>query len=210
MHRGQHRKMSDTGFIKGQTGNQMPCTLGRKITLGRVRQRQFAQTMLYDDFPERSNAQIYLIARITHAVAPVRRQPRVPADEPEEHVCIEQESHWLSNVLKMLSGKGASKSSGTVNSPAHSPKGRNFPTPEAIDLTSATGYPARTIISVSPSSTRFRYAERSRCMSSTLTLTWAIVRIILRKFVLSRPFLICGSYIAEKRHIGKKEGESLR
>ena len=47
---------------------------------------------------------------------------------------IEQESHAPSNVFRMSSGNGASKSSGTVNSPAHKPKGRNGFVPKATAL----------------------------------------------------------------------------
>ena len=64
-------------------------------------------------------------------------------DEPQENVGIEQESHAPSNAFRMSSGTGASKSSGTVNSPAHKPKGRNCLAPAATGLISATGCPAR-------------------------------------------------------------------
>lgn len=58
-----------------------------------------------------------------------------------------------SKVCRRSSGNGASKSSGTVNSPAHKPNGRTVSSPVLTGFISTTGCPARTISSVSPAST---------------------------------------------------------
>ncbi|OLP15432.1 hypothetical protein BST81_26370 [Leptolyngbya sp. 'hensonii'] len=57
-----------------------------------------------------------------------------------------------SNALRRSSGKGASKSSGTINSPAHKPNGRNCLL-LAIGLSSAIGLSDLTMTRVSPAST---------------------------------------------------------
>src|SRR5689334_13625974 len=84
----------------------------------------------------------------------------VAADEPEKHVGIEEQSHLPSNAARISSGRGASKSFGTVNSPAHNPKGRgDRPCPSSSDVTgfiSITGRSARITSNVSPASTRRR------------------------------------------------------
>src|SRR6266436_5327843 len=112
--------------------------------------------MLHQGFPDADHAPANGILWVTHAVAPVRRQPRISADEPEEHVRIKEESHAPSNAFQRSSGRSASKSSGTTNSPAHNPHGRNVLAWVTTGLTSATGCPARIITNVSPASTRLR------------------------------------------------------
>ncbi|QHV01375.1 hypothetical protein BWK47_15390 [Synechocystis sp. CACIAM 05] len=57
-----------------------------------------------------------------------------------------------SNALRISSGRGSSKSSGTVNSPAHKPNGRNCLL-LVIGLSSAIGLSNLTITIVSPAST---------------------------------------------------------
>src|SRR3989304_235651 len=100
--------------------------------------------------------------RMANGITPLGSQPGVPADEPEKNVGVEEKFHFPSNALRMSSGKGASKSSGTVNSPAHNPNGRRVLTPVITGLTSATGFPAQTMSNVSPASTRRRYVDKSR------------------------------------------------
>jgi len=58
---------------------------------------------------------------IANMISNMIRQTRIGTDKPEKDVRIEQELHLPSNSAKMSSGNGASKSSGTVNSPAHKP-----------------------------------------------------------------------------------------
>jgi len=88
--------------------------------------------------------------------------------------CAEYEVVTASNGKDALenadicSGKGASKSSGIVNSPAHSPKGRCCWATEATGLSSAIGRSACIIRTISPALTRRKYPNRSRCISSTL------------------------------------------
>src|ERR671931_603277 len=112
--------------------------------------------MLHNGFPERDHTQIHVMVRVTNTVPQMLWQPSISADVPEEDVRVEQESHSPSNAFKMSSGNGASKPSGTVNSPAHNPKGRTVLACEMIGLTSATGFPAWTMTNVSPASTRCR------------------------------------------------------
>ncbi|PLZ07942.1 hypothetical protein CBP21_20275 [Fischerella thermalis WC246] len=57
-----------------------------------------------------------------------------------------------SNAFRRSSGNGASKSSGTVNSPVHKPKGRSCLLLE-IGLSSAIALSACRITKVSPAST---------------------------------------------------------
>jgi hypothetical protein len=63
---------------------------------------------------------------------------------------IEQDPHRYSNVCRMSSGSGASKSSGTLNSPTHHPKERHTWAGVLTGLTSATGRPAQAMITGSP------------------------------------------------------------
>src|SRR5262249_29471905 len=112
--------------------------------------------MFDDRLPQGNHTEIDLVPHITNTVTPVRTQLGVSTDEPEKDVSIEEEPHVLSNAWRMSSGKGASKSSGTVNSPAHNPNGRMVLGCPTTGLTSAIGCPARTIITVSPASTRCR------------------------------------------------------
>ena len=64
-----------------------------------------------------------------------------------------------SNALIISSGKDASKFSGTVNSPAHNPNGRNASGGTTTGLISAIGFPVRIMSNVSPASTRSRKKE---------------------------------------------------
>src|ERR671923_1509063 len=110
--------------------------------------------MFHECFPDGDHAQEGRVPCVTNTIAPLCSQPGVPTDEPEENVRIEEELHVPSKASRMSSGKGASKSSGTVNSPAHKPNGRNVLVLGMTGFISATGCPARTITTVSPASTR--------------------------------------------------------
>src|SRR5262249_972174 len=99
----------------------MPFSLGRKIRLWQLWQRQLSQLVLYYRFPDRHRAQINCIVWVTDGFFDRSGQPTVTADKPEKDMSVEQKIHLPSNSCKIASGNGASKSSGTTNSPAHSP-----------------------------------------------------------------------------------------
>src|SRR5262249_35612419 len=142
------------GFIQGETRNLVAYALCRQIVLWGVGQRQLPETMFDNSFPDADHAQIDGVPQVTDAVAPVGRKPTVPTDEPEKNVRIKEKPHRPSKACRRSSGNGASKSSGTVNSPAHKPNGRRASAPVLTGFISTTGCPARTITSVSPASTR--------------------------------------------------------
>src|SRR5437867_8696807 len=125
VHEWKRGEVTDTGLIERQAGYLVPRTLSGEIALWGVWQRQFAKSMLNDCLPEGDYTQRDFIPRVTNAVSPACRQSCVPTDEPEENVRIEQEFHEPSNAFRRSSGRGASKSSGTLNSPAQSPNGRS-------------------------------------------------------------------------------------
>jgi len=121
---------------------------GRQIALSRLRQWQFAEVVFNNRFPKRYHTQINIIARVTNDVLPPSRKSCISADELEKNMRIKQKFHFPSNAFTISSGKGASKSSGTVNSPAHKPNGRKDSVRDINGLTSATGFPVRIIIIV--------------------------------------------------------------
>src|SRR2546422_10909274 len=128
----------------------MPDALGGQIVLWWRRERQLAQAIFHDRLPDGDYAQGERVLRVTNPVTPVHWQPDVPTDEPQENVGIEEEPHRPSKACRRSSGSGASKSSGTVNSPAHKPNGRSVLAPFVAGFISTTGCPARTMTTVSP------------------------------------------------------------
>src|ERR1043165_7587218 len=116
--------------------------------------------MLDDRLPQRHDAQIRLVAGVADGIFHRCRQTVIATDVPKEDVSIEQQSHPPSNRLKISSGSGASKPSGTTNSPSHKPKGRGCSTPRSLisemGLISARGLSACVTTSVSPACTRRR------------------------------------------------------
>lgn len=90
----------------------------------------------------------------------------VGREVPQKHMGVEQYFHRPSKSLKTSSVSGASKSSGTVNSPRQSPIGRFFTAPPPFTgPSSATGFPSRTTTKRSPAATRSSKARESRCHS---------------------------------------------
>src|SRR5262245_22899201 len=173
--RRQPGEVDEGCLVNRQARDLMSLPLPGQVVFRRRRQRQFAPLVLDDRLPHGRHAQVNRVGRVLDGVAQGDRQATVPADEPQEDVRVQQEPHCPSNSRRTSSGSGWSKSSGTVNSPAQSPKGRGCRVSTVTGLISATGWPSRTTKRVSPASTRCRQPRGSRWISWTLMLVMELL-----------------------------------
>ena len=150
----QYGKMDHGEFIERQIRNLVSGALSWQIFSGSLWQGEFAEGVLDNRLLNGSNTQVNLVGRIPNRIPKAIGQSRIGADVPEEDLRVEQQSHDPSNSLRISSGSGWLKSSGTENRPAHKPKGRGKTEASPKGRTSATGLSPRTTRIVSPVSTR--------------------------------------------------------
>ena len=149
-------------FLDRQARNSVGLALPWEVNSRGLRNWKLPQPGLDDRLPHRGNAQIHRVGRVAYRVPECERQLRVGADVPGEDVRIEQEPHAPSNSARISSGRGRSNSAGTVNRPAHRPKGRGWVAGAGTGRTSASACSPSTTRNDSPVSTRRRNARRSR------------------------------------------------
>src|SRR3954464_11824512 len=166
----QARQVWHRSFVDRQAGNSMCVPPLWEVVSGRSREWELAELVFDNSFPDRGDAQIYLVGFILAGLPKNGRELRISGDVPKEYVCIEQQPHRPSNSRKTSSGSGASKSSGTVNSPAHRPNWRGPVWVAGRGRNSATGWPPRITTKRSPASTRSSRASGSRWSSLRLTV----------------------------------------
>src|SRR5262245_38669771 len=154
--------MGQRALVDGQACHTVGFALLRQVFSGGSRQRQSAKGALDDRLPNGRHAKEDFVCRVPNRVSESDRQFRVGADVPKENVRVEQQPHEPSNSFSNSSGRGWSKSAGTVNWPAQSPNGRGSVGIAATGRTSASGRSSRTTRKASPASTRRRKASGSR------------------------------------------------
>src|SRR5206468_1451226 len=101
----------------------MGLTLAGQILGRRLGETELSYGVFDDCLPYRSGAQVDLVGRITYGIAEGDGKLGIGTDIPKKDVGIEQNPH-ASNSLRTSSGRDRSKSAGTLNRPAHNPKGR--------------------------------------------------------------------------------------
>ena len=96
-------------------------------------------------------AEHHVIGRGDQLLPYARGQALGRGQGPEEDVCVQEQAHYPSpsNVARTSSGRGVSKSSGTVRRPRSKPRRRE----DWRGTNRATGRPARAMITSSPPST---------------------------------------------------------
>jgi len=122
----QLRQIQNCLLFEGKRCDGVPFALGRNESLGRIREREFAQAMFDRDLPNRHGAQVHIIVRVHKDIPGRRGQRRVISDDPQKRACVEQDSHRTSPWIACMrsSGSGSKNSGGTANWPLASPTGR--------------------------------------------------------------------------------------
>lgn len=148
-------------------GLESPRDIGRD-GLG---QRQLAQASLDGHFPHARGREENVVARMFNLAPRARRQALGLGVPPQPDVSVEQQLQG-SKSSRTVAGSGASKSSGSVNTPRSRPATLLARGGRTLTIR-ATGLPSLAMTISSPASTRARSFER--CVLASWTLTVGIL-----------------------------------
>ncbi len=117
-------EVNHTAFVDGKRTKAMPLALLGQVAGGMPGQRELAKLVFDGRFPDRRYAKEDIVLRVLESGANGRGDVLATGGVPEEYVRVGEQPHEVSNDSITCSGRGLSKSPGTVNSPAQSPNGR--------------------------------------------------------------------------------------
>ena len=134
-------EMKHGELAQRESGDPMSLAFLRNKPIERAGKRQFAESMLDRQFPNRYDAEKNFVDGIREDLARHRRQVFRARDDPQERAAIEKTLHpWEpSNVRSTSSGRGSKNERGTVNRPLAKPIGRGRGGISGNGVISATG-----------------------------------------------------------------------